>query len=140
MRIELGPCSPGSARAWIDYATEVLPLLRSLPPGEIPPRALDAFASLVEEWRPIAARAEPFRWSSEEPPERVQYLVNALYLAGVLVEREAAHGRTRLRPAAADEFHVVLVHEVLDALAHGTDGDVQFVEQMRNVWDIARRD
>ena len=140
MHIEVGPVLSASARAWITYATDMLALLRALPEHQLPKPALDAFASLLDEWRPNVERAEPFRWSSEEQPERVQYLLNALYIAGTLIEREAASGRARLRPAGADEFHVVLVHEALDALEHESDADAQFVEQMRNVWDIARRD
>jgi hypothetical protein len=115
-------------------------LLRTLPEQELPSQALAAFASLLDEWRPIAERAEPFRWSREEMPERAQYLLRALYVAGTLVEREAASGRARLRPAIADEFHVVLVHEVLDALERESEGDAHFVREMRNIWGIARRD
>lgn len=140
MQIELGPCSPGSARAWVEYATSTLELLRALPEGQLPAHALDSFTELLEQWRPIAMRPEPFRWSAELPSERVQYLLHALFVAGTVVETEAESGRAELRPAAADEFHIVLVHEALAALEHGNDADVQFVEQMRNVWDIARRD
>jgi hypothetical protein len=118
----------------------MMPVLRALPAGQVPERALDTFESLLDEWRPIASRSAPFRWATEQPSERIQYLINALYLAGVAIEHEAEAGRARIRPHAADEFHVVLVHEVLDALAHGSHGDLQFVEQMRNVWDVARRD
>jgi hypothetical protein len=140
VRIDLGPVSSGSAQAWVAYATDMLELLRALPEEQLPSHALDAFASLLNEWRQIADRSEPFRWSSEEPPERVQYLLNALYVAGTIVEQEAAEGRARLRPASADEFHVVLVREALGALEHESDADAQFVDQMRNVWGIARRD
>lgn len=115
-------------------------LLRELPDEELSPRLLDAFAALLDEWRPIARRAEPFRWSSDETPERVQYLLNALYVAGTLIEREAAAGRVLLRPAAAAEFHVVLVLEVLAALERESEADAHFVQEMRNIWGIARRD
>jgi hypothetical protein len=140
MRIEVGPVSSASAQAWVAYATDMLTLLRTLPEQQLPPRALDAFASLLDEWRPIAQRAGPFRWSSDEQPERAQYLLNALYVAGTLIEREAESGRARLRPAAADEFHVVLVQEVLGALERESEADAHFVQEMRNVWGIARRD
>ena len=140
MRVELGPVSASSAQAWITYATDVLALLRTLPEQPLAPRVLDAFASLIDEWRPIAQGAAPFRWSSEEKPERAQYLLNALYVAGTIVEHEAASGRAQLRPATADEFHIVLVREVLDALAHESEADAHFVQEMRNVWGIARRD
>jgi hypothetical protein len=140
VRVDLGPVSPESAQAWISYATDTLGVLRALPDEQLPSRALDAFASLLNEWRPIAESGKPFRWSSEEQPERVQYLLNALHVAGTMIEQEAASGRARLRPASADEFHVLLVREALSALKHESDADAQFVEQMRNVWGIARRD
>ena len=92
------------------------------------------------ERRQVAERDGPFRWSSVGAPERVQYLNNALYAAGFLIEREADFGRAQLRPAAADEFHLVLVGEVLDALAHERAEDAQFVQEMRNIWGIAHRD
>jgi hypothetical protein len=140
VRIELGPVSSGSAQAWVDYATDMLALLRTLPEEQLPTHALDGFASLLDEWRPIADHDATFRWSSEEPPERVRYLLNALYVAGTMIEREALSDRARLRPAAADEFHIQVVREVLDALEHESRADAQFVDQMRNVWGIARRD
>jgi hypothetical protein len=140
VHIAVGPVSSDSAQAWISYATDTLALLRALPEEQLPRHALDGFASLLDEWRRIARHAGQFRWSSEERPERVQYLLNALYVAGTLIEREAASGRARLRPPEADEFHVVLVREALDALEHESDADAQFVAQMRNVWSIARRD
>ena len=140
MRFELGPVSSASAQAWIAYATDMLVVLRTLPEPPLAPRVLDAFASLIDEWRPIAQGANPFRWSTEERPERAQYLINALYVAGTVVEHEAAFGRAHLRPAMADEFHIVLVREVLDALEHESEADAHFVQEMRNVWGIARRD
>ena len=140
MRVDLGPVSTGSAQAWVSYATDMLTVLRGLPETQLPSGALDAFGALLSEWRPIADSGEPFRWSIEEQPERVQYLLNALYLAGTVIEQEAASGRACLRPASADKFHLVLVHEALAALAHESRPDAQFVDQMRNVWEIARRD
>jgi hypothetical protein len=123
----------------VAYATDMLSVLQSLPEDQLSSSALAAFGALLDEWRPIAARSKPFRWSSEQPPERAKYLLNALYVAGTVVEREAARGRARLRPASADEFHVLLVREVLEALEHESESDAQFVEQMRNVWGIARQ-
>jgi hypothetical protein len=110
-------------------------VLRALPEEQLPSHALDGFAALLSEWRPIAESGKPFRWSSDEEPERVQYLLNALYVAGTMIEAEAASGRARLRPALADEFHVLLVRETLGALEHESGADAQFVEQIRNVWE-----
>jgi hypothetical protein len=138
--VEIGPVSNASARAWIAYAQETLKVLRSLTEKSLGPQALEGFTSLLDEWRPIAEGDEPFRWSSEEDPERAKFLLNALYWAGILIEREAEAGRAQLRPAAADEFHLLLIHEVLDALEHESEADAHFVDELRNVWGVARRD
>ena len=140
MLVEVGPVSSESAQAWIAYATDMLAFLRALPGQEISPIVLDAFGALLDEWRPIAEHGRRFRWSSEETPERAKYLLNALFVAGTLIEREAASGKAHLRPAAADEFHVVLVKEVLGALQRESEADAHFAHEMRNIWDIARRD
>ena len=140
MRVEIGPVSSDSARAWIAYAEETLTVLQRLTEQALAPNALEGFASLLDEWRPIAEGDKPFRWSSEENPERAKYLLNALYWAGTIVEREAEAGRAQLRPEVADEFHILLIHEVLDALEHESDADAHFVEELRNVWGVARRD
>jgi hypothetical protein len=60
VRIDIGPVSSDSAQAWITYAAEMLALLRVLPEQELAPSVLDAFASLLEEWRPIAQGGGPF--------------------------------------------------------------------------------
>ena len=140
MQVDVGPVSRASARAWIAYATETITELRDRLDIDLIAGALDAFVALLDEWRVIAERDEPFRWVSDEPPERVQYLVNALYWTGTIVEREAGAGRARLRPPAADEFHVVLVHAALTALERESEADAHFVEELRGVWGIARRD
>jgi hypothetical protein len=140
VQVDVGPISSASARAWIEYATNMLTLLRTLSEQELPSRALDAFASLLDQWRPLAQGDKPFRWVTDETPDRAKYLLNALFVAGTLIEKEVTAGRAHLRPAAADEFHVILVQDVLRALEQESRADAQFVRQMRNVWDIARRD
>ena len=138
MRVEIGPVSCVSARAWIAYATETLAVLRTL--DDLPPSVLDAFEGLLDTWRPIAARIDTFRWEGDEPPERVKYLLHGLYTAGLVTEREAERGRAHLRPAVADEFHFVRVREALAALEHESDADAHFVKLLRDVWDVARDD
>jgi hypothetical protein len=68
----------------------------------------------------------------------VKYLLYGLFAAGEVTEREAAAGRAALRPTAADEFHVVLVREVLSALEHESDADAHFAKELRDQWGIAR--
>ena len=140
VQVDVGPVSRASARAWIAYATETVTELRNRPDVDLVAGALDAFVALLDEWRSIAERDEPFRWVSDEPPERVQYLLNALYWTGTIVEREASAGRARLRPPETDEFHVVLVHAALNALERESEADAHFVEELRGMWRVARLD
>jgi hypothetical protein len=140
VQVDIGPVSRASAQAWIAYATEIVTELRDRPDIDLIAGALDAFVELVDEWRSVAERAEPFRWVRDAPPEQVQYLVNALYWTGTIVEREASAGRARLRPPEADEFHVVLVHAALTALERESEADAHFVEELRGMWRIARLD
>lgn len=137
VQIVVGPVPVSSARAWLDYAEDTLEHLRSVDDVELPRPAFDAFEEILEEWRTIAKADEPFRWVSEQSPERAEYLISALYHVGNVVEREAAAGRRPLRPKEADEFHVRLISSVLVALeAEGTPYD-QFVREIRGDWDIA---
>ena len=139
VRLEVGPISHASAVAWLDYAREALDGLRHAPGSLVPTRALETFGELLDEWRVIAADDGPFRWISDEPPERVEFLIRALYEGGLVIERESEAHRARLRPHEADEFHTVLVDCVLSALESEGGSYAQFVEVMRNDWDIARR-
>jgi hypothetical protein len=137
--IEIGPVSRQSAVAWLDYATVAVGELRSSETPRVPDRAIDKFEELVAQWRGAAEHEGPFHWSADLPPEKVEFLMNALYSAGLEIERGAAQGRMTLRPAAADEFHVVMVQQVLDTLALQGGSNAEFVESLRNDWLIARK-
>jgi hypothetical protein len=139
VRIEIGPVSRESARAWLDYADVAVRELRTEGTPRVPARALDRFEELLGLWRTAAADDGPFHWSADEPPERVEFLMNALYTAGLEIERGAAEGRMTLRPPEADEFHIVMVQQVLDTLAHQGRSNAEFVESLRNDWLIARK-
>ena len=141
MLIEIGPVSRASARAWLDYATIAVGELRGSETPRVPDRAIDRFADLIAQWRRVARDDDgPFHWSADEPPEKVEFLMNALYSAGLEIERGAAEGRMTLRPAEADEFHIVMVQQVLDTLSHQGRSNAEFVESLRNDWLIARKD
>jgi len=130
--------SHGSAVAWVDYATAMLPVLRRLPDAQLPAKALDAFDDLLEQWRAIIERDDgPFRWTSDETPERAEYVMRALFEAGLVIERAGSAGEAELRPPEADEFHHVLIDCVLSALADESESNAQFAETMRTEW---RRD
>jgi hypothetical protein len=74
---------------------------------------------------------------SEESPERTEYLINALFQAGLAVEKEAANGDQRLRPPEADEFHIRLIDGVLGALSTEGPPYSQFAAEMRSLWGIS---
>lgn len=137
MEIVVGPVPMASARAWLDYAERALAHLRTVRDDtELPAAALDAFGELIDEWRRIAKGDEAFRWVSEEPPERAEYLLSSLFHAGNVLEREAGAGRHGLRPAEADAFHLQLISSVLVALRAEGPPYTQFAEQMRSAWGI----
>ncbi len=139
MLIEIGPVSQASALAWLDYGTYAVTELRRARPSSIAASAIDGFEELIDAWR-SAATQDPFHWTTDETPERVEYLMKALYMAGLEIEDGTATRGLKLRPAAADEFHIVLVRQVLDTLAHEGQSNAEFVEALRNEWLIARPD
>lgn len=140
MRIEIGPVSAASAAAWLDYGTEVIAMLAVQRPANLSTDALEAFDSLIAEWRSVLDRGGAFHWIVEESPDRVEFLMKALYEAGLAVESLHESGVATLRPVAADEFHVALVTQVLAALEHEGPPHEQFVESLREEWGVAGRD
>lgn len=140
MRIEIGPVPTASAAAWLDYATGAVAVLRTHRPATLSTEALDAFDELLTEWRSTLAPGQLFHWVVEESPERVEFLMKSLYEAGLAIEALHESGQAALRPAAADEFHVCLVNQVLASLEHEGPAHGQFVESLREEWGVAGRD
>ncbi len=140
VKIEIGPVARASALAWLDYGTDAIADLRRVAPKTLSPSAIDGFESLIAAWRVAAERPGPFHWETDEAPERVEFLMKALYQAGLEIEDGTAHRDMKLRPAAADEFHIVLVRQVLSTLAQEGRSNAEFVESLRNDWLIARED
>lgn len=137
VQIVVGPVSHDSAVAWLDYADEVLGHFRGLDEPPLSDALLDNFGELLSEWRALVRRPVPFHWVSEESPERTEYLINALFQAGLAVEKEAANGDQRLRPPEADEFHIRLIDGVLGALSTEGPPYSQFAAEMRSLWGIS---
>ncbi len=140
MKIEIGPVARASALAWLDYGTDAIADLRRVAPKTMTPSAIDGFESLIAQWRIAAAPPGPFHWQTDESPERVEFLMKALYQAGLEIEDGIQHHGMRLRPATADEFHMVLVRQVLDTLRLEGRSNAEFVDSLRNDWHIARPD
>ena len=137
MRVEIGPVSRASAVAWLDYGTDVVTALGGTA-GPIPAPALETFTELIATWRDAVTIDQPFHWIGEQPPDRVEFLMKALYETGLVVEQANETSEFPLRPTAADEFHFVLLEQVLLALELESRSNAEFVGALRNVWRAAR--
>lgn len=137
VRIEVGPVAQRSAEAWLGYAESVVESLRGNPAGRAPEEVLDAFVELIGIWRSVEPEGDRFHWVGERPPDEVEYMINALYEAGLAVEQAHAEGLAELRPAEADEFHYALVNQVLAALEAEGGSETQLAEILRQHWDVA---
>lgn len=136
MRVEFGPVPSSSAIAWIDYAETVL---RSGGPEpysdtDAPTDAVSAFLTYLGEWRRAAEASEAFTWSIELPEEVAEYQVLAFYrIVRRLAEAAETRGQ-RLAPPEGQEFYLMLVDRLLDALASEGAGASEFAEHLRSFW------
>ncbi|MEZ5269380.1 MAG: hypothetical protein R2789_12760 [Microthrixaceae bacterium] len=91
MRIEWDP-SPSLPRceAWLGYAESVVESLRGAPAGRAPEEVLDAFVELIGIWRSVEPEGDRFHWVERTSAGRGQYMINALYEAGLAVEQAHA--------------------------------------------------
>jgi hypothetical protein len=123
--------------AWLDYADEVMVVLRKSNSPVISDEALESFADLLSRWAETAAHEGPFIWISDESPELAEYLIRALYEAGLEIEAQVERGEATLRPVEADEFHVAMVNQIITSLGQEGDGYAQFADMLRSEWGIA---
>jgi hypothetical protein len=140
VQVQLGPIAKDQAVIWLEYADDALADLRGMREPTIHPSALDAFADMLREWNGAVLddRAE-WVWIGEDTAEHVEFLMAALYQAGLAMERASRLGKATLRPPEADEFHMMLVGEVLTVLKAEGPSHGQFVESLRAEWEVARR-
>ena len=139
MRIQVGPVSRASALAWLDYAYKMVAVLRGVQAPILSGEALDGFADLLDRWAETATHEGPFIWISDESPELAEYLIRALYEAGLEVEALHEQGGADLRPVEADEFHVAMVTQIITTLGQEGNGFAQFADMLRSEWGIAGR-
>lgn len=136
MQVVIGPLTASSAKVWLDYASSAIAHMRALEEPVVSSAVLDSFEALVGEWQQNLDGDE-FHWSSDEDPERVEYLVNALFHAGDVMEAAAVAGDdSALRPPEADEFHLRLVDGVLTALESQGPPHDHFAEEIRLRWGL----
>jgi len=112
-------------------------VLHGCAPERAPGAALDVFEQLLDEWGIVVAGPGDFHWMTERAPDEVEYLVSALFEAGLAIEALHEDGLAELRPGDADEFHFALVNQVLAALDREGGSSAQFVEILRTVWGVA---
>ena len=139
VRIQVGPVSRASALAWLDYAEGMVDVLRQVDSPVLSDEALDGFADLLDRWVETAKHEGPFIWISDESPELAEYLIRALYEAGLEVEALHEQGKADLRPTEADEFHVAMVNQIITSLGQEGEGYAQFADMLRSEWGIAGR-
>ena len=137
VKVEIGPVSRESASAWLDYADRVVASLRGIEADKAPPEVLDAFESVLAEWREAMEEPGEFHWVSERPSEEVGFMLNALYEAGLAVEAAHEMGAAELRPAEADEFHYAVVNQSLAWLEAEGGPDSHLVAILREHWGVA---
>jgi len=140
MQVEIGPVPSSAANAWLDYAEGIVRELDAVDAKGVPAEARAEFARLIREWRAAAAADPTFRWRGNPASDQVEYLILALYRLGNRLSDEEHAGQRTVRPPEARRFHVVLVQSVLDALEQQGSAQAQFVAQLREQWEPARRD
>ncbi len=136
VRVEIGPVGRDTAVAWIAYGRRVVTHLSATASAGRAP-VLARFGSLLDEFETAAAPGAPFHWTADAPPEEVEFLMKGLYEIGLVVESEHAAGHLPLRPPEADEFHHMIVQQVLAAVEVEGPAFAQFVEGLRSEWGVA---
>jgi hypothetical protein len=140
VQVEIGPVGGDSVLAWVDYARVVLDHYTGRIGSPLPDEDLDRLRGLVDGWAAAARPGEPFRWTDRRDIEEVEFLIRGLLSLGNAVERDHPTGGVPLRPAAADEFHLTLVRQMLTQLAAEGPSCAQFAEALREEWGVAAQD
>ena len=138
MRLDVGPVAPASAVAWIDWADEVFGELRNEPPtrASLPAAVLDEIGGYLEQWMPRTVD-EPFRWHAEIDPDKLEYLVHALFSLDTRLFSGARRGDRPGFPEEGRLFYLVLVRALLHALEEESPARAAFVDQLRSSWPSA---
>ena len=142
MRVDVGPAETTSARAWIDWAREMLGTLRreSAASPTLTAGVLTDVGSYVDSWAGAAYNGgRSFRWHAEIHPDELEYLTNALYNFDRRLADEAHPCPGRAEPTEASAFHVVMVESLLFALAQAGASQAAFAEQLRPCWLVDLR-
>jgi len=140
VRAEIGPVGHDTAIAWIAYGRSVVEYLAASD-RVVRAGVLERFGDLLDEFDAAAADGGPFHWTHEDiSPEEVEFLMKGLFEIGLVIEAEHEAQRFPLRPEAADEFHHMVVQQVLAAVEIEGPAFAQFVEGLRGEWGVAGKD
>jgi len=136
VRVEVGPLPSASVLAWLDYARTVLSSgqVPRGPGDDVPADATESFARYLAEWQDAALRDDEFHWTTDVPSEVVEYLVLAFFRLVQHLAEAAEAGDGPGAPADGDQFYVMLVHGLLDALAAESTGAAEFADHLRSFW------
>jgi len=139
LRVDVGPAPPASAAAWIDWADEACDQLRTEPVSSewITDDALDDVGRCLEQWKPTVPDGDDFRWQAEIDPERLEYLVHAFFRLDRQLSADVLAGERPEAPHEGRPFYVVLVRDLLRALAMESPGRAAFAERLRSAWPTA---
>lgn len=140
MRLDVGPVAPASAVAWIDWADEVFAELRNEPPTRVslPAAVFEDLGGYLEQWMPRTRSVDkPFRWRAEIDPDKLEYLVHALFNLDTRLLAEARRGERPSCPEEGRLFYLVLVRALLHALEAESPARAAFVDQLRSSWPSA---
>lgn len=138
MKISVGPVEAASARAWTEWAREMLGALRVAPAATsvLPGEALDNVGSYLDAWADTANMDGDgsFRWRADVPAEELVYLTNSLYNLDQCLADQTDGRPGKAQPTEGRAFHVVLVEALVFALTQAGRSEAAFAGQLRPWW------
>ena len=133
----MGPVASSSARAWTEWAREMIAALRDAPvTSGLPCEVLDSIHTYLDVWAHTANLDGDgaFRWRAEVPAEELVYLTNALYNLDQCFADLTHQHPGKAQPAEGRVFHVVLVEALIFALTQEGRSEAAFAGQLRPWW------
>ena len=139
VRLDMGPVTPASAVAWMEWAGEALEGLGARPaswPFPSPSVFVDA-ASYLQRWMPCTGSLpKTLRWQADVDPDELEYLVHAFFKLDTQLSMQVG-ARVPDAPQESRTFYVVLVRALLHALEAQSPARAAFVSQLRSSWPVA---
>jgi hypothetical protein len=136
MRVVVGPVSVQSARAWINYATQVVRDLDAIAPGECfsTPEVRSIFDGYLAEWAAETETKGDFLWEADVPSEQLEYHVHAWHQLATVLERRVEMTGVRESPVEGREFSAAVLRGVLVALESEGPASASFAQYLGAFW------